>query len=261
MTGPAARLALAFDFDATDLAANRRGELSPRQRAIRQTGRIAMRLAFAVFAIVLLGAAGLVAVPALPGASAGTASGSVWAVAVAAIAIGWLVARPALAGARGRTIRVARGRAEPAPPEAGPRGRRVCIGATVLPVLTDEQLAAFVPGVDYRVWYLEGSPVPTILSAEATGAPPLSPTAPAPAIPTDAPTAPDHRLRTIRRGMLLVVAIGALALAIPVLGAAADRWAAPWRAVLWLALLAVAIGLAPFARRWLAPGNRGPGDH
>jgi hypothetical protein len=261
MVDPGARLARAFDFDATDLAANRRGVLSPRQRAIRQTGRVAMRLAFAVFAAVVLGAAGLVAVPALRGgaggATAGAAGGLVWAVAAAAIAIGWLAVRPALAGARARTIRVASGRAEPARTGA-PAGRRVRLGATVLPVLTDDQLAAFVPGVDYRVWYLQGRPVPTILSAEVIGAHVLPPGAPA-AIPTD--PAGDRRLRTIRRGMLLVVAIGALALAIPVLGAVADRWAAPWRAALWVGLLAVAIGLVPFARRWLAPGARGAGDH
>jgi hypothetical protein len=62
----------------------------------------------------------------------------------------------------------------------------------------------------------------------------------------------------IRRGYVIVVLIGVLALVIPVAGVAAGRLSSALQALVWISLLAAAIGLAWFAVRWLGGSARPP---
>jgi hypothetical protein len=149
-----------------------------------------------------------------------------------------------MAAARSRQIRVAAG-----PAEVVPDGLR--IGSTRLRLAGEEQLGAFTPGAEYRVYYLAG-PAPIVLSAEAAGAGAASDTEEA------APSGADRHLAVIRRGYVVVVLIGVLALVVPIAGIAAGRLSPGLQALVWIALLAVAIGFACFAVRWLGSGGHPP---
>jgi hypothetical protein len=240
----------AFRFDGADLRANRAGRLSPRQEARLRAGHTGMRLALAVFALVMLGTVGIVAfanrdlaVGALGGDDR-VAVGAIAAVVVAVVAFGYWQSRGYMSAARSRRVEVATGAATVVEGE-----EHVRIGPTRLRLAGEEQRGAFTPGIEYRVYYLAGT-VPFVLSAEVAGA------GPAPDGDVAAPSAVDGHVTVIRRGYLIVVLIGVLALVIPIGGIAAGRLSRGLQALVWISLLAAAIGLAWFAVRWL--GGRSP---
>jgi hypothetical protein len=257
------RLREAFQFEAADLPANRAGRLSARQAALLRAGRTGMRISLAVFAVVMCGTVGVLAVSMWPEHAGGGPGGregwiglgAVIAVGLVAIGIGIGTSRGHLAAARSRRIGVARGPA--AVVSAGPDGYRVRIGPTELRVAGEAQLAAFAPAAEYRVYYLPG-PVAFVLSAEVVGAEAGGVAAAAPA--GAAPGRSDPRVATIRRGSVVVVLLGGLALGIPlvVLATAGLPEGARW--LVALGLLAVAIGFAGFALRWLPPRSQSPSE-
>jgi hypothetical protein len=130
---------------------------------------------------------------------------------------------------------------------------KIKIGATTLRVLTLEQLSAFQPGTEYRVYYLAG-PVPTILSAEVVGSEALTDGLDEPALEADA--AHQAQMQTFKRGYAIVIVIGVLALAIPAAILLAPSLPVGLRGIVWVALGVVAIGFVPFALWWLRPRQR-----
>jgi hypothetical protein len=252
------RLQEAFGFEAADLPANRAGRLSPRQEALLRAGRSGMRLALAVFVAVMCGTVGLVAFTMWPARSGGEPAsreawiglGAVVAAVAGAIGLGAWQSRGFMAAARSRRILVAAGPAA----VVSARGRyRVRIGPTELRVASATQLDALEPGAAYRVHYLAG-PVALVLSAEPAGAAAMPAAAAAVgAVPSSLAAA---QLETARRGSVIVVLVGVLALGLPVaIFATAGLGEGP-RWLVALGLLAVAIGFGGFALWWLLPGDR-----
>lgn len=254
------RLLRAFQFHSSDLRANRSGRISQRQEAVLRAGSLGMRLSMAVFAIVMLGSVGIVIFTSSQMAGEGGITapsinvGSpivLGAVAAVVIAIGYLVSRSFMRAARSRQIHVARGQARIVAADSD--DMRVAIGATTLRLLTEEHVAAFQPGTEYRVFYLD-APVPIILSAEVAGDEASGgeddPSA------ADAQLVQSNQLRTFRRAYLLVIIIGVLALGIPIVGFASANLPEGLRGILWIALLVVAIGFVLLALRWLSGGQQ-----
>jgi hypothetical protein len=254
----------AFRFEAADLAANREGRLSPRQAALLHGGRRGMQLSLAVFATVMLGTVGIAAFfnarlgERLGGPQGGPLSGlGVPAgVALAVIVVGYFVSRPYLAAVRSPRLSAARGRVEIVSDALD--DCRVRVGGTDLRLPDADALPAFLPGVDYRVYYLAG-PVATVLSVEAlSGVATSRKTGPASDVDADAAeraaTIPQSAL--FRRAYVLVVLLGILALGIPVAGVLVSDLPAGLRPFAWLALLAITIGFAWLALAWLDPEKR-----
>jgi hypothetical protein len=265
MDDPNRQLMSVFQFQPADLHANRSGRLSRQQEAVLRASSTGMRLGMAVFAIVMLGSVAVVVVPmASTGASAegGAVAGGremlislaiLGAVALLAIGIGFLLSRGYMAAARTRRISLAEGRAEVMSADSRRNNIRIKIGATALRLATKEQLLAFQPEVEYRVFYIAG-PVALILSAEVAGGEAIAQDAQAPAEPeTGEQIAQDSQVQVIRRGYLIVVLIGVLALAIPVVGILASSLPGALRGLVWLGLLILAIGFVPLALWWISP--------
>jgi hypothetical protein len=242
-------LRAAFVFQPADLRANRSGQISQRQAARLRASSIGMRLGMAVFALVMLGTVGIIALSTaqMGGAAGGSDTlvtvGTIGAVALVVIVIGWLASRGHMATARSRQINVAKGPAAVVAQNASQNNIKIKIGATTLRLSTLEQLSAFQPGAEYRVYYLAG-PVPTILSAEALGSEALS---------ADSPEEPEAsaEMQTFKRGYMLVILVGILALAIPAVGLLASSS----RGIVWVVLGIVAIGFVPFALWLLRSGQ------
>ena len=246
-------LRLAFRFDAADLAANRSGRLSPRQAALLRAGRLGMRLSLAVFAIVMLGTVGLVAffnwrleTPGGPSSGVGVAA----AVAGTVILIGWMLSRRHMAAARSHQLRVAHGPVDIVSDALD--DCRIRVGAAVLRVPSVEQLEAFRPGTEYRVHYLE-APVPIVLSAESLSG---GLETPDPVDEADERATAGDQVGVVRRGYVVVVLLGVLALGIPLAGVLVGDLPARLRPFAWMGLLAVAIGFVWLALAWLGAGKR-----
>jgi len=246
------RLRQAFRFEAADLAANRAGRLSPRQTVLLRAGRMGMRLSLAVFALVMLGTVGLVAffnwrlqAPGGWGAGLGVA-------AAVAVALGSIVSRRYLSAARVRQLSVARGPLEIL--SDAPGDCRVRIGGTPLRLPDATALPAFQPGTEYRVYYL-AAPVAIVLSGEALR------DAMGPSDRATGADADDHEMATaqiavVRRGYLIVVLLGVLALGIPLAGGLVGDLPPRLRPPAWIGLVAVALGFVWLALAWLDPWKR-----
>jgi hypothetical protein len=117
-------------------------------------------------------------------------------------------------------------------------------------------LEAFEPGHEYRLYYLPGS-VAQVLSAEA-----LSRERPAGGAVEEAEADLAERdtasaqIGIVRRGYVIVVLIGLLALGIPLAGVFVRDLPGRLQPIAWLALLAVAVGFVWLAVQWLDPGKR-----
>jgi hypothetical protein len=254
----------AFRFEAADLRANRAGRLSPRQAALLGAGRTAMRLALAVFAVVMLGTLGLIGFTTWPlsgglglgGGESTVGLAVVVAVVLIVIVAGALQALPHLRAAGSRRISVATGRM--AVVSAADDGYHVQIGSSRLRLASAEQLDAFAPGTEYRVHYL-AAPVALVLSAEALGGAADRGEATATA-DAEAATLAGDQITVVRRGSVVVVLLGVLALGIPIAGIAGGALPERLRPVLWIGLFAVAVGFAWFAVWWLSPRRPGPSD-
>jgi hypothetical protein len=242
----------ALRFEAADLAANREGRLSPRQTALLGAGRAGMWLSLGVFGMVMLGSVGLVAffnrrldTPGGWHSGVGVAA----AVAVVVIAIGYVTSRRHISVAGSRQLLVARGPVEVL--SETEQDCRVRIGGTALRLPGVDTVEAFQPGAEYRVYYLAG-PVATILSGEALSAGGVS-------APSDADLGADAtehavasaQIGVVRRGYVVVVVLGLLALGIPVAGVLVGDLPARLRPLAWIGLLVVAIGFAWLAVSWL----------
>jgi hypothetical protein len=174
--------------------------------------------------------------------------GVLGAVVLVVIVIGWLSSRKYMAAARSRQINVAKGPAAIVAQNPAQNDIKIKIGATTLRLLTMGQLSAFQPGTEYRVYYLAG-PVPTILSAEVVGSEALGADGlEEPALGDDA--AQQAEMQTFRRGYVLVVLIGILALAIPAVTVLGSGLPAGLRSMLLVVLGILAIAIVP-AGLWL----------
>ena len=247
----------AFRFETADLAANRTGRLSPRQSALLSAGRVGMLLSLAVFVVVMLGTVGLVAFfnwrLQAPGGLAGAVGPAAGALAV--IAIGYAVSRRYLSVARARQISVARGLVEVL--SEAHDDCRIRIGGTLLRLPDAATLRAFHPGAEYRVYYVAG-PVTIVLSGESLPdavVPPADPARDSDADADEHATA-NAQLAIVRRGYLIVILLGALALGIPVAGVLAGDLPPRLRWLAWIGLLAIALGFAWLALAWLDPRKR-----
>jgi hypothetical protein len=247
MQDPNQPLRAAFVFQPADLRANRSGQISQRQAARLRAGGIGMRLGMAVFALVMLGTVGIIALSTAQmggGSDTLVTVGTVGAVALVVMVIGWLASRGYMAAARSRQINVAKGPAAIVAQSADQNNIKIKIGTTALRLSTLEQLLAFQPGAEYRVYYLAG-PAPTILSAEALGSEALA--SDGPEEPgSEAKAEQQAEMQTFKRGYVLVILVGILALAIPAVGLLASSL----RGIAWVVLGIVAIGFVPFAL-WL----------
>ena len=247
----------ALRFEAADLTANREGRLSPRQTALLGAGRAGMWLSLGVFAVVMLGSVGLVAffnwrleTPGGWGRGVGVAA----AIAVVVVAIGYMVSRRHLSAACSRRVMVARGPIEIL--SETEQDCRVRIGGTVLRLPGVDTVEAFQPGAEYRVYYLAG-PVAMILSGESL-------TDQGPSVGEDVDpdaSALEHatasaQIVVVRRGYVIVVLLGVLALGIPVAGSLVNDLPPRLRPLAWIGLLVVAVGLAWLAISWLTTGTR-----
>jgi hypothetical protein len=238
----------AFRFEATDLAANRAGRLSSRQTALLYAGRRGMQLSLAVFVAVMLGSVGLVAFfnerLHTPGGSLG-GIGVAAGVALAVVLVGYLLSRRHLSAVRSPQLGVARGPVEIVSDTLD--DCRVRIGGTELRLPDAEALPAFQPGVEYRVYYLPG-PVATVLSGEALSG---GATSRGSSLDTEADAAEraaaNAHIALVRRGYLIVVLLGILALGIPLAGVLVGDLPAPFRPLAWIGLLGLASGFV-----WLA---------
>lgn len=247
----------AFRFEAADLAANREGRLSRRQTTLHRAGRVGVQLSLAVFALVMLGTVGLVAffdwrlqTPGGGGSGIGVAA----AVAVAVIAIGYVVSRRYLLAPRSRQLSVARGPVEIL--SDAPDDCRVRIGGTTLRLPDAAALPAFHPGTEYRVYYL-AAPVAIVLSgetlADAIALPDRTPGAQADSDEHEMMTA---QIAVVRRGYLIVVLLGVLALGVPLAGVLVGDLSPRLRPLAWISLLTVALGFVWLALAWLDPRRR-----
>jgi hypothetical protein len=206
-----------------------------------------VRLALAVFALVTLGTVGVVAF-ANRGLSVGAPGGDdrltmaiVAAIVVGLVILGYWQSRHYMSAAQSRRVLMATGAA------AVHGDDHVRIGPTPLRLPGEEQRGAFTPGSDYRVYYLAG-PVPIVLSAEAVGA------GPAPDGEEPEASVADETA-VFRRGYVVVVMLGMLAVGIPVAGIAAGRLSGGLQSMVWIGLLGLAVAFAWFAVRW--PGGAG----
>lgn len=265
MSEPDEPLQRAFVFHPADVRSNREGRLSPRQAARQRALGGTVRLAIAVFVLVMLGTAGFFAfmtwrsevayrrdvAPLVSAAAAeramreGRTSLAVAAAVIGVVIVGvgaWFLREHARAETR--RISVASGPAEAVAADDERHDVRVRIGSTTLRLATLDQLAAFAPGVEYRVFYLAG-PRPTILSAEAVGTGPEATGSPA----VDGPVEADAVVRALHRGRAVLVVLALLAVGIPFAGVAASSLSGGARDLAWLALLVASIGFAFWAVR------------
>ncbi len=246
----------AFRFDGGDLVANRAGRMSPRQDALLRAGRRGMVLSLAVFAAVMIGSVGLVAFfdrrLGTPGAQGGIAVAA--GVALVVIVVGYLQSRRHLSAAGSRKLSEAQGPAEIL--SESPSECRVRFGRTSLRLPGVAALEAFEPGHEYRVYYLAG-PVAHVLSAESVS---RGMAAGETAAEAEADMAEHETARAqigiVRRGYVIVVLIGLLALGIPLAGVFVRDLPDRLRPFAWIGLLAVAVGFVWFAVSWLDPGKR-----
>jgi hypothetical protein len=214
-----------------------------------------MRLSLAVFGAVMLGSVGLVIFfnwrLGTPGGwSNGLGVAAV--VAVAAILLGYFASRGHLTAARSRQVSVAQGMVEVLSDDD--TDCRVRIGPASLRLATPAHLEAFRAATEYRVYYIDG-PVATVLSAEMLwGREPTPPDARR-AEGLAAEGLEDHRV-VFRRAYVIVVLLGVLALGIPVAGALVGSLSPGLRPAAWAGLVAVSIGFAWFAVRWLTLAAR-----
>jgi hypothetical protein len=246
----------AFRFDANDLAANRAGRISPRQDALLAAGRRGMRLGLAVFAAVMVGSVGLVAFfdrqLQTPGGPAGLAVAA--GLALFVIVVGYFQSRRYLSAAGSRKLSAAQGPAEIV--SDSENDCRMRFGGTSLRLPGAAALEAFEPGHEYRVYYLAG-PVAHVLSAESLSG---GMSAAGSAAETETDMAEREmagaQIGGVRRGYVIVVLIGLLALGIPLGGVFVRDLPERLRPVAWIGLIAMAIGFVWFAVNWLDPGTR-----
>ncbi|MBI5653052.1 MAG: hypothetical protein HZC40_21780 [Chloroflexi bacterium] len=232
-----------FLFNGADARANRTGKLTPRQRARLGAARASLMLALAIFVVAMLGSVGVAVIMSNATGAGGGLDGLLvfGAVAFVAILIGIFTSRSYFDAMSSKQFKIAQGIA--AIGKINPDAARfeLKIGATKIRLVTPEHLAAFEPGVEYRVAYTAG-PTPTILSAEVVGTEADADVR----APADA-NAPDPVLQRHARARPILFVLAALALGIPLVGVAASALPEFLRAIMWGALLIGAIAFVFWA--------------
>jgi hypothetical protein len=248
------RLQSTFLFSGADLRANRSGRLSPRQQNRLRAAGGSQRLALAVFVVVMAGTLAVILFGALLSSSrSGLEPGTlvlplaiIAAVIGGVILIGLLTSRRYMLGAQIKQMVMAQGPAAVGRVRSEAAQFEIRIGAAKIRLLTQEQLEAFQPAVEYRVFYLPG-PAPMVLSAEVIGT-----EAEAEVDAQDEPPVEqDAVIKMQRQARSILIVLAALVLGIPLLGFAASALPAGLRWAVWVALLAVAVGFAYWALRRL----------
>jgi hypothetical protein len=175
------------------------------------------------------------------------------AVAVVVVAVGYMASRRHMSAAGSRQISVARGPVEVL--SETEQDCRVRIGGTALRLPGVDAVEAFQPAAEYRVYYLAGS-VALVLSGEAlSGGGAARESADADADDREHVTAAGQ-ITVVRRGYVVVVLLGFLALGIPVAGTLVGDLPARLRPLAWIGLLVIAIGFAWLAVSWLTARPR-----
>jgi len=247
------RLQDVFLFQSADLRANRGGRITPRQQARLRAAGSNMRLAMGVFVFVMLGTLGFfVLASRQSGASEGGSTPTLLIVAAAigvVILIGVLTSRGSMAATRSKRIGVAKGMAEVGRVRPDAAHFEIKIGATRLRLLTQEQLSAFQPGVEYRLFYLPG-PAPTILSGEVVGSEAEAEAGAGEEAAT--PVEQDSVVRLQRRARPILFVLAGLTLGIPLLALATASLTGSLRWLVWVGMFAVAAGFVVWALRRLS---------
>jgi fatty acid desaturase len=245
-----------FLFSASDLRANRAGQLSPRQQARQRAAGSSMRLAMAVFIFVMLATLGVLAFGAIRSGVASSLQDSlptfliVAAVVVLVILVGVLTSLRYMTAARVKQISIATGLAQVGTVREDASHFELKIGKTRLRLLTIEQLEAFQPGVAYRVHYLAGA-VPFILSAEVEGSEAENDALAA--VDISAPVEEDWVVRLQHRARPILYLLAILVVGIPLLGFAMADLSPGLQRAIWVVLLAVSIGFVFWAVRRISP--------
>jgi hypothetical protein len=239
------RLRETFLFYSSDLLANRRGQLSARQQARQRAAGASVRLASAIFILVMLGTLGIIGYGLMKSTAVSGPADTLPTLLLAAGVIGMVILVGVITSARyttstrGKQIGVAVGLAQAGKARPDQANFPLKIGKTSLRLTTEEHLAAFQAGVEYRVYYLPGV-VPVILSAEVVGS-----EAEAEALAqSEAAFSPgqDPGLQLHRRARPILYVLGLLVLGIPLVGFAVSDWPAVSR---WAAMAVLfVIGLA-----------------
>lgn len=241
-----------FLFTSTDLLANRAGRLSPRQEARQNALGLGVKTGMAVAAFVLLGTLGVIAVFSLTsGTSSGLGDPELWTtLGIAGAVIGLIVvvsyfsSRRHLAATQNRQIKVAEGEARHGKIRPDAANFEIKIGKTGLRLLTEDQLEAFSVGASYRVYYLPG-PIPAILSGEVIGTEAEA----AQFIELETPIEEDDVLQRQRKGRTVVMIVGILAIAFPLVLALTSGLPGILFTLVFAGLLGVGIAFVYWALR------------
>jgi hypothetical protein len=265
------QLQTVFMFQSTDLQTNRRGKLSQRQQTRLRAGRSSMLIGLWVFIFVMIGTLGFIifmqhqsskdynrnVAPLVSAQVAERVTSDQWAsVIILAAVIGIIIVACIIwfliQRVRSKTLQISvtKGKAEVISEDPANNNIKIKIGPTTLKLMTLDQLEAFAPGIEYRVFYLAG-PRPTVLSAEVVRSeevPDLSVLN-----EQDEVLEQNKFMQLQKRGRVLVLMIGLAAAAIPFLGVFASSLPKGWRTFAWITLFVIAIGFVPFAMRRLSP--------
>lgn len=241
-----------FLFSSTDLLANRAGRLSPRQEARQDAAGLGIKTGMAVAAFVLLGTLGVIAVFSLTsGTSSGLDDPDLWTtLAIAGGILGLITvvsyfsSRRHVAATKNRLIKVAEGEARQGKIRADAAHFEITIGKTGLRLLTEDQLEAFNPGESYRVYYLPG-PIPAILSGEVIGTEAEA----AQFIELEPPIEEDDVLQRQHKGRRVAMIVGILAIAFPLVLAAASSLPGILFLLVFAGLLGIGIAFVFWALR------------
>jgi hypothetical protein len=178
----ASALNTAFDFTDDDLVANRAGRLSPAQQArmskLRGRAQVANLVFGAVFVVILV----VIAIIVLPGVLAPQPAGSsavppgiialVLAGVLGVIVFSVFRSRRKLQGVAGAVLttegeaKTRSGSVEVGDGAGEAAVYRLTVGSVTFPLSSADQLAPFLQGTRYRVYYVKGT-LPVVVSAEA----------------------------------------------------------------------------------------------
>ena len=243
------RLQDAFAFLAADVSANRLGHITPRQSALIRAASASLRIGIIIFIVVMLGTFGVFLVISFASDSTGsnqefrTTLTILAIVILAVIIIGLWTSRHYLVMPDARQIQVAQGKFHVTAKNALQNNIRIKIGPTLFLLQTLDQLAAFVEGTEYRIFYLPGT-FPFVLSAYVVGTESEFENLRESAGIDSSAKEILNRHRSARGVAILT---GLLALGIPLIGVGASVLPESMRWIVFGALFLGALGFVPFA--------------
>lgn len=240
-------------FHASDLRANRGGQLSGRQQAMLRAARSNSNMAMLLFVLVMSGTGAALAFSTVT-STGRTPSGElsndavvsllvVLVVVLAVIIIGYLLSRNYMATLSKKQINVAKGKASVA--SNTENNWQMKIGSTKLRIPSLGQMAAFEPPAEYRVYYIPG-PVPIILSGEQIieG---VDEDEVALEMREEGPIEQDAAMQLARGGRTILFVLGFLIVEIPLVGLLITHVSGGLRWALAIGLFVQAIGFVVYA--------------